>query len=184
VYATTVDKLESASQSLRQRVEAMAAEGNRAVDKLTEAHGEFTYPLAASLIERETSGVATGEAGTLGDAAIAFEKYIEDAEQELDVLWADWGRSWGEVASTARALAAGGLDVAQDGGRIPQRFERSAKHELESFRRTCEGDLERMEELEQVRECPAGDAVTLLGWFARADETGVGIQGTASEPHL
>lgn len=83
----------SASQTLTQRVEAMTVERQRVADKLAGAHGDFAYSLGASLIQKEKSGIVTGEATTLDDAASAFEKHIEDTAKELEGLWKDWSRS-------------------------------------------------------------------------------------------
>lgn len=71
----------------------MAVKEQRVADKLAGAHEDFAYPLGASLIQKEKSGVATGEATTLDDAAAAFATHLEDSTKELEALWEDWGRS-------------------------------------------------------------------------------------------
>ena len=93
LYATSVQSLQSVSQALMQRVEAMSIEEQRIVDEVAAAHEDFAYPLSASLVQQEKSGVPTGDATTLNDAAVAFQQQIKDAARELDVLWGDWGRS-------------------------------------------------------------------------------------------
>lgn len=93
LYATSVDSLQSASQALTQRVEAMTAEEQRVVDEVAAAHEDFAYPLGASLVQQEKSGVPTGDATTLDDAAAAFQQQLDDAARALDVLWGDWARS-------------------------------------------------------------------------------------------
>lgn len=71
----------------------MSAEELRVVDEVAAAHEDFAYPLGASLIQQEKSGVPTGEATALDDAAAAFRQQLKDAARELHVLWGDWGRS-------------------------------------------------------------------------------------------
>ncbi len=48
-------------------------------------------------------------------------------------------------------LAAGELGGLDGGRRIPEEFDEFVQHERETFRGTCDADLEKMEELEQVR---------------------------------
>ncbi|SPN97702.1 uncharacterized protein DNG_01215 [Cephalotrichum gorgonifer] len=130
-YATSVDNLVSASHALAQRVETMTVNEQRIVDEVTAAHEDFAYPLGASLVQQERSGVPTGEATTLDEAAASFRQRLVEADKELECLWGDWSRS---------------LDK---GARIPDEFARFVQGELESFRKTCDADLEKMEGLEQ-----------------------------------
>ena len=62
-------------------------------DEVACAHENFAYPLGASLVQREKSGIPTGETTTLDETAAAFEQHMRDTARELDVLWEDWGRS-------------------------------------------------------------------------------------------
>lgn len=93
LYATSIDNIQSASQALTQRVEAIAAEEQRIADEVACAHENFAYPLSASLVQQEKAGVSTGETTTLDEAATAFQQHLKDAARELDALWGDWSRS-------------------------------------------------------------------------------------------
>lgn len=93
LYATSIDNVQSACQSLTQRVEAIAAEEQRMADKVACAYENFAYPLGASLVQQEKADVPTGETTTLDEAANAFQQHLKDTARELDALWGDWSRS-------------------------------------------------------------------------------------------
>lgn len=65
----------------------------RIADDVVSAHENFAYPLGASLVQQEKSGVPTGKATTLDEAATVFQAQLKNTARDLDVLWGDWGRS-------------------------------------------------------------------------------------------
>lgn len=93
LYATSMDNLQSACQNLMQRVEAIAMAEKSIADEVASAHESFAYPLGASLVQQEKSGVPTGKAKTLDEAAAAFQEQLKTTTRELDVLWGYWNRS-------------------------------------------------------------------------------------------
>ena len=93
LYATSIDNLQSSYQGLSHRVEATAIEERRIAGEVASAHADFAYPLGASLVQQEKSGIPAGDTIALDDAATAFQEQLEDATRELDLLWEEWGRS-------------------------------------------------------------------------------------------
>lgn len=93
LYAASTDNLQSACQSLTKRIEAITTAEQRFADDMASAHENFAYPLGASLVQQEKSGVATGEVTTLDEAAAAFQEQLKNAARELDDLWGDWSHS-------------------------------------------------------------------------------------------
>lgn len=70
------------------------------------------------------------------------------------------------MASSAQALAAGGFGGSEECRRIPGDFDRFVQGELESFRRTCDADYEKMEILEQVSSQPYHCGSGMTGSFS------------------
>lgn len=146
-----MDSLQSACQTLTQRVEDMAMAEKRIADEVASAHENFAYPLGASLVQQERSGVPTGKATSLDDAAASFQHQFKNIAGELDALWGDFNRSWDELTASAQALASGSLDGSDECRNMSEDFEKFIQEQLETFRQTCEEDFEKMEILEQVR---------------------------------
>ena len=58
------------------------------------------------------------------------------------------------MAISAKALTEGGLGGSEESGKMSGNFDKFVQGELESFRRTCDADFEKMEILEQVSSRP------------------------------